>query len=386
MRVRKIKRITERRAWVAAVRQRSALSYEEKPAVGKALTVATPATLDHADMLSSCRVLVVTNMWPHAGDPSFGSFVQEQMESLLPLGVGYDVFFINGRASRWNYASGGRELRRRLRTGHYDLVHAHFGLSGWIARCQLDLPVVVTFHGDDLLGKFRFDGSITPLGRLFQVTSRMLAPFVRAVIVQSHEMRRMLHFARVYVIPCGIDLDLFRPMEQQAARQALGLDPETKYLLFAYDPAEQRKRYDLIERAMALARSRIPELEILHARGKAHAQMPLYMNAADVLVVASEAEGGPLVTKEAMAVNLPVISVRVGDVADLFRNSEGNHIVPRDAAAIAERLVEVCQRGARSRGRDCLANFSMPATARKVFEVYEWVLGCPGSHGQPFCG
>jgi glycosyltransferase involved in cell wall biosynthesis len=325
-------------------------------------------------MSTSLRVLVVTNMWPDDHDPSYGSFVQDQMESLRSIGVDYDVFFINGRESRWNYARSVRDLRKCLHGKQFDLVHAHFGLSGWIARSQVSLPVVLTFHGDDLLGKFRFDGSITALGRFFQASSLMLAPFVRAVIVQSREMQKMLRFARSYVIPCGIDLDLFQPMDQQQARDVLGLDPGEKYVIFAYDPAEQRKRYDLIERAVLVASRDVPALRILHVRGKPHAKVPLYMNAADVLVVASEAEGGPLVTKEAMAVNLPVITVPVGDAVELIGDSEGNHIVPRTAEAIAGKLVEVCRHGQRSHGRERLAPFSMPATAEKVLEVYRRVL------------
>jgi teichuronic acid biosynthesis glycosyltransferase TuaC len=320
------------------------------------------------------EVLVVTNMWPNDDDPSYGSFVQNQMESLRRIGVNYDVLFINGRASRWNYARSVRELRNSLRGKRFDLIHAHFGLSGWIARCQMVLPVVLTFHGDDLLGQFRFDGSITPLGRFFQASSLLLAPFVRAVIVQSREMQRMLHLARSYVIPCGIDLDLFQPMDQRESRRLLNLDPGKKFVIFAYDPAEQRKRYDLIERAVTIARNSVPELEILHVRGKSHGNMPVYMNAADVLVVASEAEGGPLVTKEAMAVNLPVITVPVGDAVELIGDSEANYVVPRTAEAIAGKLIEVCRHGGRSRGRERLSPFSMPATAQKVLEVYRRAL------------
>lgn len=313
-------------------------------------------------------------MWPNDDDPSFGSFVREQMESLRPLGVRYDVFFINGRVSRWNYLRSVRKLRERVVGTRYDLVHAHFGLSGWIARCQLKLPVVLTFHGDDLLGKFRFDGSITPMGRFFQASSLALAPSVSAIIVQSRQMQRMLWHANGRVIPCGIDLDLFQPMAQDEARRRLGLDQQKKFVLFAYDPAEQRKRYDLIARAVIIARSRVQRIDILHARGMPHTQMPLYMNAADALVVASEAEGGPLVTKEAMAVNLPVITVPVGDAVELIGGTEGNHVVPRDAEAIAAKLVEVCHRGVRSRSRERLEPYSMPATAARVLEVYRSVL------------
>lgn len=115
------------------------------------------------------RTLVVTNMWPTEADPSYGSFVREQMESLRPLGVECDVLFINGRQSRANYLRAVVALHRKLRSQKYDLIHAHFGLSGCVARLQFRLPVVVTFHGDDLLGKRRRDGRLTLLGHFFRL-------------------------------------------------------------------------------------------------------------------------------------------------------------------------------------------------------------------------
>jgi glycosyltransferase involved in cell wall biosynthesis len=324
-------------------------------------------------MAKKHRVLVVTNMWPNEADPSFGSFVQDQLESLRPLGVDHDVLFVNGRKSRWNYLLGIGELRRRLRAENYDLIHAHFGLSGWVARFQLRVPLVITFHGDDVLGRPRKDGHITPMGRFFKVASYLLAPFASAVIVQNREMRRVLRLDSAEVIPCGIDLELFRPMDYGEARRVAGLDPGKKYVLFAYNPKEQRKRFDLIEAAVAKAREQLPQLEILQVRRKPHSEMPLYMNAADVLVMASMIEGSPNAVKEAMATSLPVISVNVGDVVDLIYESDGNYIVPRDVDAMAAKIVEVCRRGERSRGRKRLIPYSMPATANRILEVYSRV-------------
>jgi glycosyltransferase involved in cell wall biosynthesis len=324
-------------------------------------------------MAKRYRVLVVTNMWPNEADPSFGSFVQDQLESLRPLGVEYEVLFVNGRQSRWNYLFGIGEVRRRLRAGNYDLIHAHFGLSGWVARFQLGTPLVITFHGDDVLGRPATDGHITPTGRFFQASSYLLAPLASAVIVQNRQMRRALRMESAEIIPCGIDLELFRPMDHGEARCLAGLAPGTKYVLFPYNPQEQRKRFDLIAAAVAKAREELPQLEILQVRRRPHSEMPLYMNAADVLVMASMIEGSPTAIKEAMATNLPVVSVEVGDVADFIYESDGNYIVPRDAAAMAAKIVEVCRREERSRGRERLIPFSMPATAKRIMEVYSRV-------------
>ena len=324
--------------------------------------------------MASYRVLVVTNLWPYEGDPSYGCFVQAQMESLRPLGVEYDVLFINGRESRWNYARAVPELWRRLRKKRNDLIHAHMGLAGWVARCQGRVPTIVTFHGNDVPGKVNRSGRMTLYGLLLQTSSIVLARLVRSVIVQSAEMKRILRLDSARVIPCGVDLDLFHPMDRDEARRILGLDPKKKFVLFPYNPGEERKRYDLVEAAAERARARISEIEILLVNHLPQARVPLYMNAADLMVMASMMEGSPCAVKEALATNLPVVSVAVGDTPELIGSSQGNYLVPRDATAIAEKIVEVCLSGKRSCGRAQVERLSTEKVARQILEVYASVV------------
>ena len=315
-------------------------------------------------------VLVVTNMWPHDSDPSYGCFVHAQMESLRHLGVVYDVLFINGRQSRWNYVRAAFDLHRRLRAKRYDLLHAHFGLAGCVARCQFSVPVVATFYGDDVMGQHVRSGRISLMGRFFQVSSFLLARVVATPIVQSAEMKEKLRLKSVRILPVGIDLELFHPMDRNEARGKLGLALHKRYVLFPYNPAVEVKRYDLIEAAVARARQEVPELEILRVYGQPPDQMPLYYNAADMLVLASLSEGSPNSVKEAMAVNLPVIAVKVGDTAELLGSTEGNYLVPRAIEPIAEKIVEVCRRGRRTDGREFVARLSMEGIAQQIVQVY----------------
>jgi glycosyltransferase involved in cell wall biosynthesis len=320
------------------------------------------------------RVLVVTNLWPYEGDPSYGCFVKAQMESMRPLGVDYDVLFINGRASRWNYLCAFPQLWQRLRTHRYDLIHAHMGLSGLVARCQISVPLVVSFMGFDVTGKFKGSDHISAFGRFYQVSSFLLARLASAVIVKTAELKRRLKLEAAQVVPNGVDLDLFQPVEQLEARRSLGLDPQKKLVLFPYDPQRLEKRFDLVESAVGRARQAIPELEILRVSGVPQSRMPLYMNAADVLVLASQSEGSPNTVKEAMATNLPVIAVDVGDTAELIGQTEGCHLVPRDCGEIAAKIVEACRRGMRTRGRGRMTRLSMESVAREIVQVYSTVI------------
>jgi glycosyltransferase involved in cell wall biosynthesis len=343
---------------------------------------APPASCGRARHL---RVLVVTNLWPTDADLSYGAAIRAQMESLRPFGVDYDVVFVNGRASQMNYLRGIFEVRRRVAGGQYDLIYAHFGLSGWVARFQWKVPVVVKFMGDDVLGEFDWQGGITLKGRAYQISSFVLARWVEGVIVISEAMKHTLRLKTAQVATVGVNLDLFKPMDRIEARRTLGLDPAKKYVLFPYDPTIARKRFDLVQEAVRLARAEVPALEILQVTGVSQERMPVYFNAADVFALVSECESGPNTVKEAMAVNLPVIAVDVGDVVEALGDAEGNYIVPRDAAAVAEKLVEVCRHLVPSRGRERLGQHSIQGMARKVISVFDGVLprlpeGAPGEH------
>jgi glycosyltransferase involved in cell wall biosynthesis len=317
------------------------------------------------------RVLVVANLWPYPGDPGYGSFVKAQMESLRPLGVEYDLLFINGRESLWNYLRALPQLRQHLRTAPYDLVHAHMGLSGWVARCQMRAPLVVSLMGNDVPGKVDRRGRTTFYGRLLEASSYILARLVRSVIVKSPEMKRRLRLDSAHVIPNGVDLNLFRPMDPGEARRSLGLDPSKKFVLFPHNCAEERKRYDLVESAVAYARNQVPGLEILSVYRVPQEQIPVYMNAADVLVLASMMEGSPNAVKEALACNLPVVTVDVGDTVELIAQTEGNQLVAREVGAMARAIIEVCRRGTRARSRERMAQLSMESVAERVLKVYQ---------------
>src|SRR5436309_7226902 len=170
------------------------------------------------------RVLVVTNMYPMPEDPAYGAFVATQVESLSRAGAEVQVEFVNGRQSATAYLGALLSVNRLARSGKFQVVHAHYGLTGFVAAFQR-LPLVVTFHGDDLLGTPNGHGGVTLKSRLIRRLGHVAARRADAVICQSDAMRHTLpqvvDGSRAHVIPMGVDVERFSPGDRAAARARL---------------------------------------------------------------------------------------------------------------------------------------------------------------------
>ena len=307
------------------------------------------------------RVLVVTNMYPHAGAPDFGTFVYDEVRSLRGLGVGVDVFFINGRARTAHYALALPGFWRHLRRRPYHLVHAHYALSGVIGRAQWWKPLVITFHGNEVAFTFT-----APL-------SRVLARLADGVIVTSRWVADHLAARVDAIIPPGVDLDLFRPMDQRAARAALGLPQDRKLVLFV-GQRRPDKRIPVVEAAVKRVQAAGYPVTFVIASGEPHERIPLYMNAADVLVLVSEAEGSPMVIKEAMACNLPIVTGDLGDAREVIGDTAGCFFCDRTVEGTAAAIVQALRFGRRTNGRERMRAYALDVAAARVREVYERVL------------
>jgi glycosyltransferase involved in cell wall biosynthesis len=80
------------------------------------------------------------------------------------------------------------------------------------------------------------------------------------------------------------------------------------------------------------------------------------------------------VVQEALASNLPVISVDVGDIAERLRDVTWSRIVARDASALARALAEILEAPRRSDGRRKTAEFCSRRIARELVRLYAEIL------------
>lgn len=319
------------------------------------------------------KVLIMTAMYPTPENPAFGSFVRAQAESLKQAGVEIEVLVLEGRFRKLIYPKGVLQLRQRLASGSIDLVHAHYSYVGMVARTQFKVPVVVTYHGSDLLGPINEQGKKARWSDLIVAAGQMLSRRVDAAIVQTAEMASKLEKSNVFIIPCEVDLGIFRPTERAQARAALGLDKDKKYLLFAANPHIAVKRFPLAKAVAEHLAKQDPSVEMLVVFKETQERLALYMSACDALAFPSYQEGSPNIIKQAMACNLPIVATDVGDIRPVIGKTNGCYVCNPSVAEFAARISEILAHRMRSDGREHIRYLESSAVAQRIIAVYEQV-------------
>jgi glycosyltransferase involved in cell wall biosynthesis len=309
------------------------------------------------------RVLVVTNFLPDAGAPQRGRWVRDQVDEIRRRGVEVELFgFPRGRGE---YLPATRRLRRLLRGERFDLVHAHYGLAGWCARLAGASPLVVSFHGTDVRHSL-----VGPLSRRLAWRVDLVAAVSRALFATEDGRPGLPPVPGSAVLPCGPDLGRFRPIPRDEARGELGLDPGGRFLLFPADPRRAEKRAD---RAAELAAA--TGAELLTGGAIDPERMPLWVNAANAVLVTSDYEGFGLACVEALACRVPVLSTPVGIAPWALAGVAGTLCAPYEATTWAEAVrPHLAAADPRVDGAARAAALSAARMAERTIEAYRDVL------------
>jgi glycosyltransferase involved in cell wall biosynthesis len=227
----------------------------------------------------------------------------------------------------------------------------------------LQAPLVITLHGTDVIGTSTFE----------RLSTRAVSYFADAIIVVSEGLRRRIPGI---VIPCGVDLGVFKPYDRDKARARLGWPKDKRIVLFPFDPARPEKRYDLARASVERLVQEGVDAELMTVVNVPNGEMPWCYSAADALLLCSDYEGSPTSIKEALACNRPVVATDVGDVGQLLNGIAGTRICPQDAGTIARNLREVFDwsRSSEFRGRAAMARYDQALTVEKIVGVYADVL------------
>ncbi|MDE0719876.1 MAG: glycosyltransferase [Dehalococcoidia bacterium] len=241
----------------------------------------------------------------------------------------------------------------------YDIVHSHYWLSAWVGRelsQAINVPHVVTFHTLSLIKMQSRAGEIEQTERPV-VETEVMATADHIIAFSPHERDAMARLygadaRKVSLVPCGVDLEVFRPLDQKSVRSRLGLNGE-KILLYV-GRVEPIKGLDLLvetaaqmdfaegvrmmvvgadvngdremDRVKQLAKERDLEDKIDFVGQVDHNDLPLYYNAADVCVVPSYYESFGLVALESMACGTPVVATRVGGLSTIIHHGRTGYL------------------------------------------------------------
>jgi glycosyltransferase involved in cell wall biosynthesis len=312
------------------------------------------------------RVLVVTNFEPDESAPQRGRWVRDQIDEVRLRGVEVDVFSFPPGSGEYIPAT--RRLRSLLRRERYDLVHAHYGLPGWCAQLAGARPLIVTFHGTDVRHWI-----VGPLSRRLVWRVALVAGASRALFEPEDGRPGLPAVPGSAVLPCGPDLTRFVAAPRAEARRSLGLDPNGRFLFFPANPARPEKRHDRAAEVAAACGA-----ELLTGGSIEPERMPLWLNAANAVLVTSDYEGFGLTAVEALACGIPVISTPVGIAPYALTAIEGCLCAPFDTAVwAAAARPHLDSPDPRVAGRARAESLSAASMAERVIEAYRDVTATP---------
>ena len=334
------------------------------------------------------RILAVTNMYPTPYAPALGAFVEQQIEGLRRTGVDVEVIYVDRtKKGMLAYMGLGKQVCARTAEFQPDIVQIMYGgvMADQVTRVIKDTPTVVSFCGSDLLGEHLSGTFRKFIAGYGVVASHAAARRATGIVVKSRNLYDALPSdvdrSTVRIIPNGVDLELFKPLDQDTCRNRLGWRDDRLNVLFPTNGGDPRKRPDLAKAAVeAVSRSGITA-EMHQLQGVPHNEVPVWLNASDVILLTSLHEGSPNVIKEALACNVPIVSVDVGDVRERIDGIEGCYLAlpePGDLAAKL-RLVYTGPRGVA--GREKMQDLSLERVACRLTKLYEEVLASYGRTG-----
>lgn len=287
-------------------------------------------------------------------------FVSEQVETLNKMGVQTEYFLIKGKGIS-GYLKNLKPLRKKVKTGNFDIVHAHFGLSGLLATMQRKVPVIISF----LTGEQLF-WHINILSSIASILSK------KNIFVSESTYKDLFIKIRPkkIVIPLGVQTNIFKPVNRDIAKNEIKVLKRKINILFASDFTKE-KFYKNPKLAFD-ALTGIENVNLIELKNYSRNQVNLLLNAVDLLLLTSKVEGSPQVIKEAMACNCPIVATDVGDIKEVVGDTKNCYITGFDPTEISKRISQVIETNKRTNGRLRIEQYyDNNIIAQKVLEVYQ---------------
>ena len=284
------------------------------------------------------------------------SFIEEQVNSIKDKVI-VEYFNIIGSGIS-GYLKNYPSLKRNLKCNEYDIIHAHYGLSGMLAKLQRKIPVVTTYHGSDV-HYYK--------NRLISKLCSKLSSY--NILTNNKQVNQLGLRANYDVIPCGIDIDIFKPIDKNKCKKYFNLSENKKYILFSSSFDRKVKNPKLAIEAV----EGLDNVELIELKGYTRDEVSKIINACELVLITSNYETGPLIAKEAMACNTPVVSLDVGDVKYVLDDLSKYYIVDRNIDSIREKIINIMNDKKNIELRKKVVHYNIKETARKIIEIYNQI-------------
>lgn len=300
------------------------------------------------------RVLIVCSFNSNKISP----FIEEQANSLKER-CDITFFKITGKGYS-GYLRNYPRLISTIKKGKFDLIHAHYGLSGLLANMQRKIPVITTFHGSDVHYK---------KNRLLSFFTSRLSH--HSILTNTKQIKLLKLKNNYSVIPCGIDLETVRPLPKYECRKKMGYKENDKLILFSSSFKREIKNYPLAKNAVELLDD---DVQLIELDGYTKHEVSLLINASDLVLITSFNETGPLIAKEALACNVPVVSTDVGDVKDLINDVKNSYITAYDPNDVAEKIKLILNNKSMCEGRRKVESCDLKIVSDQIINVYKNII------------
>jgi glycosyltransferase involved in cell wall biosynthesis len=314
------------------------------------------------------RILAVI---PGEGHGNSYIFARRQAQSLADVGMRVDVFYLKSRTSPVALIKEWWRLRRKIAEFSPHIVHAHYGtVTSFVSVLSTSLPIVITFRGSDLDAHPSMGWVRGYFGTLLSQISILMA---QRIVCVSERLRERLWWGgrKAVVIPTGVNLGRFHPIPVAKAREELGWGLDERMVLFCGGTLPAAKGSTFVQAAVRRAQEVVKDIRLFVLDGSISPDdVPIYLNAADCLAFASFKEGSPNIVKEALACNLPIVSVDVGDVRERLKGVFPSMVVRRDVSEFSEALVDLLKARNRSNGQEKVVACSEERVALDLCSLY----------------
>ena len=287
------------------------------------------------------------------------AFVYDQYNSVLKRGIDVNLFLIQGKGII-GYMKSLFPFWKIIRENKYSLIHAFYGFSGLFACLQFSIPVLTTFLGSDVNDKKA--RKLSKIAYLFSEYSIFVDLKIAKILKASK---------RFDVLKFGVDLENFFSIDKSIARKKLGFSSTEKIILFSSFKRKE-KNFALAKEAIKILKKNIRIIEL--GKDYSKSELNYLYNSCDLFLMTSLNEGSPQVIKEAMACNLPIVSVDVGDVKEIIGDTEGCFISTFNPYDVTQKIKMALEFKRRTTGREKIMHLDNKIIASKVYEVYSKVL------------